>query len=266
MAQGACLMLAQTRRGSRSAVLLGGREQPRNQAAEEGYRVVRNGRISARNSAPGVGTSPQDAKKARRNLLSRRALRCRGDWIRTSDLLNPIQRGEAKKGQSSRGFQGIGGPMLPTVYAQSHRFLQFLLPLLPAAPGCGSRGAKEEVRRLRAEDHSLVEVAVAERSGTAAAKARRIVGKFDTAGRRQEGIARAIDAEPLNWGRRWPGGSSRPAVAGRPSGESCGGSKRRPERLGAAPRRRWTRRCVAARRRRRPGAGQADLSRRHVTG
>src|SRR5262245_30004138 len=33
-----------------------------NQAAEEGYRVVRNGRISAHNSAPGVGTSPQDAK------------------------------------------------------------------------------------------------------------------------------------------------------------------------------------------------------------
>src|SRR5262249_40868034 len=49
-----------------------------NQAAEEGYRVVRNGRISARNSAPGVGTSPQDAKKASRNLLSRLALRMSG--------------------------------------------------------------------------------------------------------------------------------------------------------------------------------------------
>src|SRR5262249_61021032 len=49
-----------------------------NQAAEEGYRVVRNGRISACNSAPGVGTSPQDAKKASRNLLSRLALRMSG--------------------------------------------------------------------------------------------------------------------------------------------------------------------------------------------
>ena len=49
-----------------------------NQAAEEGYRVVRNGRISARNSAPGVGTSPQCAKKASRNLLSRLALRMSG--------------------------------------------------------------------------------------------------------------------------------------------------------------------------------------------
>ena len=62
-----------------------------NQAAEEGYRLVRNGRISARNSAPGVGTSPQGAKKASRKLFSRLALQCRGDWIRTSDLLNPIQ-------------------------------------------------------------------------------------------------------------------------------------------------------------------------------
>src|SRR5262245_6699230 len=49
-----------------------------NQAAEEGYRVARNGRISARSSAPGVGTSPQDAKKASRNVLSRLALRMSG--------------------------------------------------------------------------------------------------------------------------------------------------------------------------------------------
>jgi hypothetical protein len=40
-----------------------------NQAAEEGYRVVRNGRISARNSAPGVGTSPQDSKEGQSELL-----------------------------------------------------------------------------------------------------------------------------------------------------------------------------------------------------
>ena len=29
-------------------------------------------------------------KKGRRNLLLRQPLQCRGDWIRTSDLLNPI--------------------------------------------------------------------------------------------------------------------------------------------------------------------------------
>src|SRR5262249_35481704 len=39
---------------------------------------------------------------------------CRGDWIRTSDLLNPIQRGEAKKGRISRVFRGIGVSTLPT--------------------------------------------------------------------------------------------------------------------------------------------------------
>jgi hypothetical protein len=33
----------------------------------------------------------QKEKKDRRNSLSQRALQCWGDWIRTSDLLNPIQ-------------------------------------------------------------------------------------------------------------------------------------------------------------------------------
>jgi hypothetical protein len=75
----------------------GGMGAATNQAAKEGYRVVRNSRISARNSAPGVGTSPQDAKKVSRNLLSRLALQCRGDWIRTSDLLNPIQQVAGRK-------------------------------------------------------------------------------------------------------------------------------------------------------------------------
>jgi hypothetical protein len=49
-----------------------------NQSAEDGYRVVRNGRISAGKSAPGVGTSLQGAKKASRNWLSRLALRMSG--------------------------------------------------------------------------------------------------------------------------------------------------------------------------------------------
>jgi hypothetical protein len=53
--------------------------------------VVRNGQISARNSAPGVGTGSKMGKKASRNWLLRLALQRRGDWIRTSDLLNPIQ-------------------------------------------------------------------------------------------------------------------------------------------------------------------------------
>jgi hypothetical protein len=61
---------------------------------------------------------------------------------------------------------------------------------------------EEEVRRLRADGHSLAEVA--ERAGTTVAKVRRIVGKVDTEGqrRRQEEIARAIDGEPLTWGEK----------------------------------------------------------------
>src|SRR5262249_442392 len=62
-----------------------------NHAAEEGYRVARNGRISARNSAPGVGTSSQDEKRPVGTCCPDWPCECRGDWIRTSDLLNPIQ-------------------------------------------------------------------------------------------------------------------------------------------------------------------------------
>jgi hypothetical protein len=49
-----------------------------NQGADERHRKVRNSQVSARNSAPGVGTSLQDAKKASRNCLSRLALRMSG--------------------------------------------------------------------------------------------------------------------------------------------------------------------------------------------
>ena len=39
-----------------------------------------------------IATAAKVAKrKARRNSLLCLAFRCRGDWIRTSDLLNPIQ-------------------------------------------------------------------------------------------------------------------------------------------------------------------------------
>jgi hypothetical protein len=46
--------------------------------------------IDGFNGTP-VRTSPQDAKKASRDNKFRLAFECRGDWIRTSDLLNPIQ-------------------------------------------------------------------------------------------------------------------------------------------------------------------------------
>jgi hypothetical protein len=45
---------------------------------------------------PAAGVN--EKKWARRNLMSRRALLRRGDWIRTSDLLNPIQGQHIKRG------------------------------------------------------------------------------------------------------------------------------------------------------------------------
>ena len=45
-------------------------------------------RVSCRVSCKAVSSLKEEA---RQNSKSWRALRCRGDWIRTSDLLNPIQ-------------------------------------------------------------------------------------------------------------------------------------------------------------------------------
>ncbi len=42
-------------------------------------------------SLPSAGQSDDSMKKPRCNSLLQRGLQCRGDWIRTSDLLNPIQ-------------------------------------------------------------------------------------------------------------------------------------------------------------------------------
>jgi hypothetical protein len=48
-------------------------------------------RLSLPYSVPSARHADVSIKKPRRNLLSQRGLQCRGDWIRTSDLLNPIQ-------------------------------------------------------------------------------------------------------------------------------------------------------------------------------
>src|SRR5262245_25744896 len=53
--------------------------------------------------------------KARRNLLSRRALRCRGDWIRTSDLLNPIKAVSRRKSPEK-----TNAPALTTFHTLQH--------------------------------------------------------------------------------------------------------------------------------------------------
>jgi hypothetical protein len=61
-------------------------------------------------------------KKACRKLLLRQALRCRGDWIRTSDLLNPILWAEAaasRRISQMQAFWRLTDFTLPTLYANS---------------------------------------------------------------------------------------------------------------------------------------------------
>jgi hypothetical protein len=53
-------------------------------------------------------------QKARRNFLLRRALRCRGDWIRTSDLLNPIQEATHPNSVSNQGDTPTGSSACTT--------------------------------------------------------------------------------------------------------------------------------------------------------
>jgi hypothetical protein len=54
-------------------------------------RTERSGGLSLPDSLPSARQADFSIKKPRCNLLSQRGLHCRGDWIRTSDLLNPIQ-------------------------------------------------------------------------------------------------------------------------------------------------------------------------------
>src|SRR5262249_856305 len=62
-----------------------------NQGAEEGYRMARDGRISARNSALWSECLPTAKKRPVGTLCPNWPFVCRGDWIRTSGPLNPIQ-------------------------------------------------------------------------------------------------------------------------------------------------------------------------------
>src|SRR5262249_27049622 len=63
-------------------------------------------------------------KKASRNLSFRLALRCRDDWIRTSDLLNPILWAEAatsRRISQMQAFWRLTDSTLHTVYADRSR-------------------------------------------------------------------------------------------------------------------------------------------------
>ena len=55
------------------------------------YPVECSTSVQGEHSLPAAGPADLPMKKPRCNLLLQRGLQCRGDWIRTSDLLNPIQ-------------------------------------------------------------------------------------------------------------------------------------------------------------------------------
>ncbi len=64
------------------------------EATAASYSIIRpkrSGKHSLPDSLPSVGQADLSIKKPRCNLLLQRGLNSRGDWIRTSDLLNPIQ-------------------------------------------------------------------------------------------------------------------------------------------------------------------------------
>ena len=58
---------------------------------QEPLEMAGPGYSSLPDSLPSARQADVSIKKPRCNLLLQRGLQCRGDWIRTSDLLNPIQ-------------------------------------------------------------------------------------------------------------------------------------------------------------------------------
>src|SRR5215470_14055381 len=91
MTQGVCLMFAQTRSGSRSAVLLGEWEQPRIKRPRKG--IGWYGTVESLPATLPLGSErvPKLRTRPVGTCCPDWPCECRGDWIRTSDLLNPIQ-------------------------------------------------------------------------------------------------------------------------------------------------------------------------------
>jgi hypothetical protein len=87
-----------------------------------GYgQMCENVLVSCRVSCKAVASQKE---KARRNSLLRRALRCRGDWIRTSDLLNPILWAEvapSRRMSQMQAFWWFTNSTLHTLYADHSR-------------------------------------------------------------------------------------------------------------------------------------------------
>jgi hypothetical protein len=91
MTQSACLMLAQGWSGSRTAVRLGGWEQPRIKRPRKGIGWYGTIECLPATLPRGLERVHKMRKKPAGTCCPDWPCECRGDWIRTSDLLNPIQ-------------------------------------------------------------------------------------------------------------------------------------------------------------------------------
>ena len=64
-------------------------------------------------------------RKGRRNSRLRQPLQCRGDWIRTSDLLNPIQELAGRKIARASRFTAYSSHTSHTLRSGTHRIHEF---------------------------------------------------------------------------------------------------------------------------------------------
>jgi hypothetical protein len=144
MAQSACFMLAPT--GVDPARRYRGEDGSSHESSCSGRdRMVRNGEISARNSARGSERVPRSEKGPAGTRCPDWPCECRGDWIRTSDLLNPIQKVAGRKIARASRFTAYRSHTSHILRSGAHKihgfrgvscsFLQSETPVLCAAVG-----------------------------------------------------------------------------------------------------------------------------------
>jgi len=82
----------------------------------------------------------------------------RGDWIRTSDLLNPISRGDIKKVQFFRGFLRISIYAISRFYGVMGGLSRILLPFTALSPGISNVGCTQSFKHF-SPLHSIASLA-----------------------------------------------------------------------------------------------------------
>src|SRR5262249_2067981 len=97
--------------------------RPAAEATAASYSILRYQTVlealSVPNSVPSARHADFSIKNPPCNSWLQRGLQCRGDWIRTSDLLNPIQEAASKKGRFSEPFRNQRFPSIVLVRSAS---------------------------------------------------------------------------------------------------------------------------------------------------